>query len=70
MAVKRNVVTKIPWKKMWQVDKENVQAVTAECRRHKASCKISVFHVGKVLKAAGRRAKGRRNIHFLALRVG
>lgn len=28
MAVKRNVVSKIPWKKMWQVDKENVQAVT------------------------------------------
>lgn len=28
MAVKRNVVTKIPWKKMWQVDKENVQAGT------------------------------------------
>lgn len=28
MAVKTNVITKIPWKKMWQADEENVQAGT------------------------------------------
>lgn len=62
------MVTKIPWKKRAKLLRRVSRQTCAECRRQKAS-KISMFHVGKVLKADGRRAKGRRKIHFLALRA-